>query len=1180
MQEDVHTPTLTVRETLRYAAALRLPISMNRRQRYTIVESVIASLDLAKCADTCIGDSTHGSGGSGGERRRLSVAIQMLSDPAILFCDEPTTGLDATTAVHLMQMLKSLVSQGATVVASLHSPRSEIWHLLDRVILMADGSVLYDGPCQDSIHYFSQQGHYLRAFANPAEFLIDLAAVDRRSREVETISRARVTALKTSWAARREKKSGSTSVTLYPSRAFHGILRQRKLGFWRQVSFLVARSSISTMRDPLGPLGAFLSAVFLALANGWIFFQLDGSLVGIHSRLGSLYIVVALNGYLSLLTEIYSMSSEIDVFDKERDDGVVSPLPYLLSRRVLHLFLVDIPAPLLFSIIYYFMVGYRKETGQILIFAMMSILTQVTATSSAIVFVSLMRSFAAASTVGNLLFTLQSFAAGYLIQVPQMPVYVSWLRWVTYSFYLFGALCANEFMGRGQEQYGQLYDCPVPGSGDSIQEQCKQYTGEFIMKILGFPQDWTLRPMLAALGFILISLVASAGFLHFRCPSRTPSKPPTHPSSIDADRENPHSQVAASLGHPPRVDIQLENYSVKLCPRRLRRPATRITLLHLLTITLLSGKLNVVMGPSGSGKSTLLESMSGRLHGSFSSRFEISGLIRYNGAIPLDRAGLPAISSMSQFGGSLSPILTVRETFQFASRLRLSRWMTDAEAEGRCNSAMEKTGLESCADSLVGSISGGQRRRLFIGLQLLTDSPILFLDEPTSGLDGFTALAIIALLQALATGGRTVVLTIHQPRSDMMQYFSTITLLTHGGNLVYSGSGHEILGYFESLGHHCPQQTSPTDYLLDLITVDTRRNWLRESTQFEVDNLIQKWREGITAATASERFTRPTEIQHRPSDPRFFPPARKPNFPLALRIYIKRSILMFRRYPDWTVCRLVQVVGAALLMVLFYALLRTDYEAIQTRLGFIQQFSNLLFAGLLQCIAIFPTQRDLFSNEMSDNCASVTAFLIHYTILDLPFEIITATVFGSLTSFAAGLGRTIPMFLTCIASAICLTNCGESMGIIFCSLFKTHTGFALSLCSVLIATSLHLGGIMNAQMTSPVLQAISYLSPFKYAVGTLAPHAFGGTHGQMSFTCSEGDVCPMATGAQVLALYSLDKNADAELGGLLVCTLVYRLIAYATLKLALDRPDLRQIVEMGRRWKLFPGSTDGVRGKE
>jgi hypothetical protein len=242
--------------------------------------------------------------------------------------------------------------------------------------------------------------------------------------------------------------------------------------------------------------------------------------------------------------------------------------------------------------------------------------------------------------------------------------------------------------------------------------------------------------------------------------------------------------------------------------------------------------------------------------------------------------------------------------------------------------------------------------------------------------------------------------------------------------------------------------------------------------------------------------------------------------------------------------------------------------------------ANNGISGLLQCVAIFPTQRDLFSNEVSDNCASVTAFLVHYTVLELPFEITTATVFGALTSFAAGLGRTIPMFLTCIASAICLTNCGESMGIIFCSLFKTHTGFALSLCSVLIATSLHLGGIMNAQMTSPVLQAISYLSPFKYAVGTLAPHAFGGKDGQMSFTCSDGDICPAATGAQVLALYRLDKNADAELGGLVICTLVFRLIAYATLKLALDCPDLRQIVVVGQRWKLFPGRTDRVRGGE
>jgi hypothetical protein len=246
---------------------------------------------------------------------------------------------------------------------------------------------------------------------------------------------------------------------------------------------------------------------------------------------------------------------DIKVFNRERDNGIISPLPYLLGRRVVYLFLVNIPAPLLFLMIYYFMVGYCKETGQILIFAVISILTQVTATSSAMVCVSLMRSFAAASIVGNLLFTLQLFAACYLIQVPQMPVYVSWLRWVTYLFYLFGALCANEFMGRGQEEYGQLYDCPAPGSGDLMQEQCKQYTGEFIIKSLGFPQDWILRPMLVALGFILISLVASARLLYFRRPSWTLSKPPTHPSSINTACENPNSQVTASFGHPPRVDI-------------------------------------------------------------------------------------------------------------------------------------------------------------------------------------------------------------------------------------------------------------------------------------------------------------------------------------------------------------------------------------------------------------------------------------------------------------------------------------------------------------------------------------------------------------------------------------------------------------------------------------------------
>lgn len=130
MQQDVLLPTLTVRETLQYSADLRLPPPTTSEERKKVVEEAILELGLKECADTRIGNNIH-KGCSGGEKRRTSIGVQLLSNPSVLFLDEPTTGLDATSAFQLVRTLKSLVGKGRTIVTTIHQPRSEIWGLFD-----------------------------------------------------------------------------------------------------------------------------------------------------------------------------------------------------------------------------------------------------------------------------------------------------------------------------------------------------------------------------------------------------------------------------------------------------------------------------------------------------------------------------------------------------------------------------------------------------------------------------------------------------------------------------------------------------------------------------------------------------------------------------------------------------------------------------------------------------------------------------------------------------------------------------------------------------------------------------------------------------------------------------------------------------------------------------------------
>lgn len=130
MQQDVLLPTLTVRETLQYSADLRLPPPTTEKERKKVVEEVILELGLKECADTRIGNNIH-KGCSGGEKRRTSIGVQLLSNPSVLFLDEPTTGLDATSAFQLVRTLKSLAGKERTIITTIHQPRSEIWGLFD-----------------------------------------------------------------------------------------------------------------------------------------------------------------------------------------------------------------------------------------------------------------------------------------------------------------------------------------------------------------------------------------------------------------------------------------------------------------------------------------------------------------------------------------------------------------------------------------------------------------------------------------------------------------------------------------------------------------------------------------------------------------------------------------------------------------------------------------------------------------------------------------------------------------------------------------------------------------------------------------------------------------------------------------------------------------------------------------
>jgi ABC-type multidrug transport system ATPase subunit len=204
----LQTPSAQLTQTPRLGryetSYLRLPPRTSADNKRKIVDEVIQELGLKECANTRIGNSQHG-GCSGGEKRRVSIGVQLLANPSVLFLDEPTTGLDATSAFQLVCTLKMLAQKGRTIATTIHRPRSEIWNLFDNFIVLSRGSPIYSGPTIDCIPWFNNQGLQLPQFVNPAEFIIDISAIDTRTPEREKETNGRVDVLKEAWRLKSQK---------------------------------------------------------------------------------------------------------------------------------------------------------------------------------------------------------------------------------------------------------------------------------------------------------------------------------------------------------------------------------------------------------------------------------------------------------------------------------------------------------------------------------------------------------------------------------------------------------------------------------------------------------------------------------------------------------------------------------------------------------------------------------------------------------------------------------------------------------------------------------------------------------------------------------------------------------------------------------------------------------------
>ncbi|XP_009622075.1 ABC transporter G family member 7 isoform X2 [Nicotiana tomentosiformis] len=448
-QEDLFFSQLTVRETLSLAAELQLQDASSIEERDEYVNNLLLKLSLVSCADSRIGDAKV-RGISGGEKKRLSLACELIASPSVVFADEPTSGLDAFQAERVMETLRQLAQDGHTVVCSIHQPRGSVYAKFDDIALLAEGSLVYAGPAHDEVlAYFSKFGYICPDHVNPAEFLADLISVDYSSPESVYTSQKRIDGLVESFSEQISEVLYATPLVRDSSKTRVNLTKKsisRKGGWWRQFWLLLKRAWMQASRDgPTNKVRARMS-IASALIFGSVFWRMGRLQMSIQDRMGLLQ-VAAINTAMAALTKTVGVfPKERAIVDRERAKGSYALGPYLLSKLI-----AEIPVgaafPLLFGSILYPMARLHPTISRFGKFCGIVTMESFAASAMGLTVGAMVPTTEAALALGPSLMTVFIVFGGSYVNSENTPIIFRWIPLVSLIRWAFQGLCINEFSG-------------------------------------------------------------------------------------------------------------------------------------------------------------------------------------------------------------------------------------------------------------------------------------------------------------------------------------------------------------------------------------------------------------------------------------------------------------------------------------------------------------------------------------------------------------------------------------------------------------------------------------------------------------------------------------------------------------------------------------------------------------
>ncbi|KAM0861522.1 hypothetical protein ACQ4PT_045839 [Festuca glaucescens] len=479
-QNDIHSPQITVRESLLFSAFLRLPKEVTDREKKAFVDEVMELIELTGLKDAIVG-LPGVSGLSTEQRKRLTIAVELVANPSIIFMDEPTSGLDARAAAIVMRTVRNTVNTGRTVVCTIHQPSIDIFEAFDELLLLKrGGQVIYSGPLGRNSHkvveYFQEIPGVPKIVekCNPATWMLDASSAAAEVRLnidfAEHYKSSTMYQRNKALVKELSKPPPGTRDLYFPTQYSLSSFSQFKICLWKQWW--------TYWRSPDYNLVRMFFAIFTALLLGIIFWRVGqkmNSSADVLVIVGSMYAAVMFVGCENCITVQPLIAVERTVFYRERAAGMYSAIPYALSQVVVEIPYVFVES-VAYTVIVYPMMSFQWTLAKFLWFFYVSFLTFLYFTYYGMMTVSISPNGQVASIFAAAFYSFFNLFSGFFVARSKIPKWWIWYYW----------LCpvAWTVYGLVVSQYGDVDDMiKVPGQPD-------QQVGQFIKSYFGYDQDF------------------------------------------------------------------------------------------------------------------------------------------------------------------------------------------------------------------------------------------------------------------------------------------------------------------------------------------------------------------------------------------------------------------------------------------------------------------------------------------------------------------------------------------------------------------------------------------------------------------------------------------------------------------------------------------------------------------